>query len=772
MRIAILFLLSLRIWPLEVFSEILSRDCSYSDHIDKDPIVYWINLEKSVERRTEMERQFKVMGIRNERFPALSMNEIYIPQDLEMVWNTKQALYQTGLPQDLDKLAANGFRAYLTGLYGRRRLNRLPELGCTISHLLAIRKAVFATESTSRYAIIVEDDVIFPFNIDWDEMAASAPKGFGILQLFNSNEESMVSSFDNFRKASANGKVHTKLWHERFPKQPGSFWSTCAYMIDREVMRGVLDTIITAPAKPGHPFAMRIIAGIRWECVPVYSPCCLNPQNYTYSEVNPCVFAPKGFQADSFIYATTKAFVLNAPLIANGLGGNQSTFHQDHVENIHFNAFMKQRRYINSMLRHTDMVKAVTADTTRPPPFARPACGTNQRPLDIYEMQLKRTGHMCFYTQRSATEKKKQPSVVWLHTQAVVSKLANGTVAEHRMKAHMDTVGLAHLPVQAVEESALSFEPGAVPKDDKECEIQPVSVPASSPWVRVRKLCGKGDDMSQVSRVASHLLAMFEAIYNKDSTSKFALIAEEDVVLPFDVDWLALSQTAPKDAAMLQLFSPDVSASRIMWWNYLRNSTLYGHWAGPGMQSQVISRKHPGKPPNEIFDERVARAYLIQREAMRPVIDKLVQKEGNTYIVNLEARAACPSKGACVRSSRSLAPESFLFSLVPAQTFMLVQPIVATDIEYSSLLDVSRSSTRYLGRGNWEHKKALPPGPARDEAATHLAMSEYLSLKIMRNYMNNMIEGSAATVPFVKPACKRLLPLHPGQRKDKTSQPY
>ena len=487
--------------------------CTYSDHPEEDPIVYWINLEHSTERRIEMEHQFAVMGIRNERFPALSMDQIHIPQDLKMVWNTKRALYQSGTSLDLDKLASSGIRAYLMGLYGRRRLNRLPELGCTISHLLAIRKAVYATDSKSRYAIIVEDDVIFPFNIDWDKMAASAPKGFGILQLFNSNEESMVSSFHNFRKATTNGNPYAKLWHERFPKQPGSFWSTCAYLIDRKVMKGVLDTIIAPQAKPGQPFGLRIIAGIRWECVPAYSPCCLNPLNYTYSEVNPCVYAPKGFQADSFLYATTKSYVLNSPLIANGLGGNKSTFHQDHVENIHFNAFLKQRTFINSMLRHTDTA-ATTVNTTRPPPFARPACGLNQRPLDVYEMQLRRTGHLCYYTKRSDQDKRKQPSVVWMHSKPLTTRTANGTVVAHRMKVHVDTVGLANLPVQMVEENELRFMPGAVPKDDKECKIQvPEQQPASSPpYVNVSKLCGKEVDMSQISRVISHLVATFEGV--------------------------------------------------------------------------------------------------------------------------------------------------------------------------------------------------------------------------------------------------------------------
>ena len=82
---------------------------------------------------------------------------------------------------------------------------------------------------------------------------------------------------------------------------------------------------------------------LRWECVPLNSPCCPYPGNYSsqynlYTEIPPCVYAPRGLQADSFIYAMVaphyKAYVLTIPLIANGLGGNQSTFHQRHVESV------------------------------------------------------------------------------------------------------------------------------------------------------------------------------------------------------------------------------------------------------------------------------------------------------------------------------------------------------------------------------------------------------------------------------------------------------
>lgn len=103
------------------------------------------------------------------------------------------------------------------------------------------------THSDSRYAVIIEDDVMLPFDIDWQALVASAPTGFGMLQLFNSNEETMQSVFQEYEKTSARWRDQPqkwKLWHERFPKQPGSFWSTCAYLIDKTVMRPVVDSMV------------------------------------------------------------------------------------------------------------------------------------------------------------------------------------------------------------------------------------------------------------------------------------------------------------------------------------------------------------------------------------------------------------------------------------------------------------------------------------------------------------------------------------------------
>ena len=97
------------------------------------------------------------------------------------------------------------------------------ELACTVSHLLAIRKAVDANHPRynsmmslcicirrlslllyflylrfSGYAVIAEDDIIFPFDLDFEAMVASAPSDWGILQIFNSNPWSMKNSWQRF----------------------------------------------------------------------------------------------------------------------------------------------------------------------------------------------------------------------------------------------------------------------------------------------------------------------------------------------------------------------------------------------------------------------------------------------------------------------------------------------------------------------------------------------------------------------------------------------
>lgn len=92
------------------------------------------------------------------------------------------------------------------------------------------------------------------------------------------------------------------------------FWSTCAYMIDRHVMKEAIDAVIT---KVNGWMSIKVVAGITSPCVP--TECCPHNDN-VFVHKPPCVYAPRGYQADSFLYAMTKTYMLSVPIISNGAG--------------------------------------------------------------------------------------------------------------------------------------------------------------------------------------------------------------------------------------------------------------------------------------------------------------------------------------------------------------------------------------------------------------------------------------------------------------------
>lgn len=129
-------------------------------------------------------------------------------------------------------------------------------------------------------------------------------------------------------------------------------------------MREIIDKIIVDFL---HFTDAKIIAGLQHPCTSLNSPCYDIKGNFVPNP--PCIWAPRGYQADSYIYALPPhTYVFALPVIANGKGGNQSTFHQDHVLSIHRSAFNKQRSYINLMINNTVPC----------PSFLRPACDASK----------------------------------------------------------------------------------------------------------------------------------------------------------------------------------------------------------------------------------------------------------------------------------------------------------------------------------------------------------------------------------------------------------
>jgi hypothetical protein len=369
-------------------------------------------------------------------------------------------------------------------------------------------------------------------------LVASAPKGFGILQLFNSNEESMESTWHRFLRTKGAG-----LWTEVYQKQPGAFWSTCAYLIDREVLRPIVDKVAFRDPLTGW-VVLKIVAGIKQPCRPKFTDCCLHVNgtfSFRFVDEPPCVWAPKGFQADSFIYALARTFVLSVPLITNGAGGNESTFHQDHVESIHESAFARQRKYINLMI--TGKVK--------PPSFAVPAC---KEPLPVGMTLYKRP--VCLYDNHSASDDYSSVALFWINMKHHEKQRRN-------MESYLDNViGIKHFRVQG-----FSAHEIAIPNDvmnhweHKTCIYQSASnqfLSFNSLSPSISGLCGRGKGRNTIHDLGvtiSHITAMWKAIYQNKTTSRYSLISEDDVVIPFDVNYEKLALSAPSGFGILRLFN-------------------------------------------------------------------------------------------------------------------------------------------------------------------------------------------------------------------------
>ena len=164
--------------------------------LPNSPNIYWINMDKSVDRKIAMEKHLNEIVGANKHFRirGITLNDVYIPSDIKNTWDTNNAKYNTNeIIPPRNEITKNSkfwpYKIILSSLFGRRKINSLKELGCTISHLIAMREAINEPVSTvststgvrtstggSKYALIIEDDVQFLFNVDWDALVATGEK--------------------------------------------------------------------------------------------------------------------------------------------------------------------------------------------------------------------------------------------------------------------------------------------------------------------------------------------------------------------------------------------------------------------------------------------------------------------------------------------------------------------------------------------------------------------------------------------------------------------
>lgn len=219
------------------------------------------------------------------------------------------------------------------------------DLAVISSHLTAIYRAVHDTRSRSPFALILEDDVSLPLHVSIHELVASAPAGWGILQLTTSSREGLHLVWRRFVESRGAQLWTLNHWSNttrdgRYPL----FWSAQGYLINKAVVRGFLDDVVEAYVDSASPADQ--LPQLSFKLVNSFF-----PQRCQRTKVRPCVLSNCLF-SDSYIFAGGgPSYVSNVPVLNGGSIGKVSTVHQEHVERVHVPVFDAIRERIDALKR-------------------------------------------------------------------------------------------------------------------------------------------------------------------------------------------------------------------------------------------------------------------------------------------------------------------------------------------------------------------------------------------------------------------------------------
>ncbi|KAL7437719.1 hypothetical protein ACHAXM_005805 [Skeletonema potamos] len=179
------------------------------------PSIYWINLEKSKERRNALVKAMKKTGVVNERRVAASG-----AKEASDLIKSKQLIFHP----EIKIQRGNGepsFKKHPENIYTYN------EAACLLSHLKAIKQAYDDGRET---ALIVEDDALLSgvFCDEFDAYVAQAPVGWKVLQLATNNPHVVMQG---------------SLMHEPFISWQRYHHSSRAYLINRSGMETLLGKV-------------------------------------------------------------------------------------------------------------------------------------------------------------------------------------------------------------------------------------------------------------------------------------------------------------------------------------------------------------------------------------------------------------------------------------------------------------------------------------------------------------------------------------------------
>lgn len=174
--------------------------------------IYYINMDKDVNRREFMERQLR--AITSDYHRVRGFNGFKITNNRA---GTVDGISYTNFYDELSR----------------------SEIGCTISHLLAIKAGY---QSGADIVLICEDDLVLDtctLAPPISDIARGAPSDWELLQLVGSNNEleTVYNELENF--------PHYEYVRRRYPGM--RFWSMACYLINRSGMKKVLDVVESIP---------------------------------------------------------------------------------------------------------------------------------------------------------------------------------------------------------------------------------------------------------------------------------------------------------------------------------------------------------------------------------------------------------------------------------------------------------------------------------------------------------------------------------------------
>ena len=322
-----------------------NKNCSY-DYYTDSPEAYYINLQSSTKRNKHKEQLLSAMKLRDFRVEGICSDNTYIANDIADITSQKinTCKFQTNEPieSSIINMQKSGKTHVVTGLCSNEL--RPAELYCTMSHLYAIYRAVHSTTTTSKYALIMEDDVYIPVSTDYNALAASAPADFGVLQLLTSQIKWLKSMRDDYIKKPLKG-----IWS----KHTNTMWSAGLYLINREKMQPIIDAIIHIDPLYPHIIQFKLIAALSYnihntinQCNTTYTPHTTTDSIQSthtppvstssavpsYNTYIPCIKYNK-IVADGFIYAMLPTYTIKLP-IAYHLSDFKSTFQPKNIRSM------------------------------------------------------------------------------------------------------------------------------------------------------------------------------------------------------------------------------------------------------------------------------------------------------------------------------------------------------------------------------------------------------------------------------------------------------